>query len=105
MIIRKCLIVSLSKTPNHMVYYSHTVIQQIKAAGDNSSLKEIIQTSLRELQSKRKNRVNRRDFTLNMIMALKYLKAEGLSARETANVNKAIEILETLRAQEYENLF
>ena len=89
-----------------MVYYSHTIISQIRAVQDDVSLKEIIHASLRELQSKRRNRVNTtRGFILNMIMALRYLKAEGLSARETANVIKAIDILERLRGQEYENLF
>ncbi|MEX1240986.1 MAG: hypothetical protein WEB30_14775 [Cyclobacteriaceae bacterium] len=89
-----------------MVYYSHTIIQLIKAAEDDASLKEIIHTSFRELQAKRRNGAKaRRGFILNMIMALKYLKAEGLSARETANVDKAVGILETLRGEEHENLF
>jgi len=88
-----------------MVYFSHAIIQQIKAADDEMSVRQIIDSSLQDLQSKRRTGANTRGFILNMIMALKYLRAEGLSARETANVNKAIELLETLRRKEYENLF
>ena len=89
-----------------MVYYSHAIIQQIKGAVDKIALKEIIDASLRDLQSKRGNTSSaKRSFILNMIMALKYLNAEGLPVKESENVNTAIGILEAARRQEYENLF
>ena len=89
-----------------MIYYSHTVIHQIKAAEDENALKEIILASVRDLQLNRRNGFyTKRGFILNMVMALKYLKAEGLTIRETGNVTMAIEILEKLRKSEQENLF
>lgn len=89
-----------------MVYYSHSIITQIKAAANETHLRQIIDLSLQELPTKRSNGVNtRRSFILNMIMALKYAKAEGLPARETTNVDQAIEILGALRRVTHENLF
>ena len=89
-----------------MVYYSHAIIRQIKEAVDEIALKEIIDASLRDLESRRKNTSSaKRSFILNMIMALKYLNAEGLPVKESKNVNIAIGILEAARRQEYENLF
>ena len=87
-----------------MVYFSHALIEQIKAADDEASVKAVIQTSLLDLPSKRRTGL-KRSFILNMIMALKYARAEGLSTRETVNVSRAIEILEKLRRLEHENLF
>lgn len=89
-----------------MVYYSHSIITKIKAAANEADLREIIDLSLQELPAKRSNGVNtRRSFILNMIMALKYAKAEGLPASEAANVDRAIEILGILRRVTHENLF
>lgn len=89
-----------------MVYYSHSIIMQIKAAANEANLREIIDLSLQELPAKRSHGANtRRSFILNMIMALKYAKAEGLPATEMANVDHAIEILGALRRVTHENLF
>jgi hypothetical protein len=89
-----------------MVYYSHAVIQQIRGAVDETVLKEIIEASLRDLPSQRRNNSGaKRSFILNMMMALKYLNAEGLTVKESENVNIAIGILDEARRQEYENLF
>jgi hypothetical protein len=40
-----------------------------------------------------------------MVMALKYVKAEGLNDKASINVSHAIEVFERLRSQGYSNLF
>ena len=42
---------------------------------------------------------------INIVMALRYVKAEGLEPKALQNVNIAIEVIEQLRKQEYGNLF
>ncbi|HEX8037972.1 MAG TPA: hypothetical protein VF490_02425 [Chryseosolibacter sp.] len=89
-----------------MVEYSHSIITQIREAADETALQDIIGTSVRDLQSKRRSSATtKRRFMLNLIMALRYLVAEGLPPRERKNVSKAIEILENKRKDEQENLF
>lgn len=89
-----------------MVYYSHTIISQIKAAANENELKNVINISIHDLQVKKMNGFNaKRRYMMNMMMALRYLKAEGLPLKEMNNINKAIEIFENLRKHEHENLF
>ena len=42
---------------------------------------------------------------MNMVMALSYVKAEGLSTKALANVDHAIEAFEALRKKDYSHLF
>ncbi|MEX2235094.1 MAG: hypothetical protein WD824_23220 [Cyclobacteriaceae bacterium] len=89
-----------------MVYFSHTVIIKIKAAADDKILIEIVSAAIQDLQKNRRNAFNsKRGFILNMIMALKYLKAEGVIIQERDNITKAIKIFESLQKHEPENLF
>ena len=92
--------------PGDMVEYSHSIITQIREAADETALRDIIGASIRNLQSKRRSgTTTKRGFILNLVMALRYLVAEGLPPRERNNASKAIEILENKRKNEQENLF
>lgn len=83
-----------------MVDYSYKIINQIKGAIDDSDVKIIIENSIQKQNFK-----DIRRFMINMVMALRYVKAEGLEPKALQNVNIAIEVIEQLRKQEYGNLF
>jgi|GEM_PF-7057111 len=88
-----------------MVDFSYTVINQIKDAIDNNHVKSIIDKSLSTYVAKNGVFNSNRKFMMNMVMALRYVKAEGLNAKASANVNHAIEVFEALREKHYSNLF
>jgi hypothetical protein len=89
-----------------MVNISYEIINQIKEASDDSHVKIIIENSFQKLNVKKINGFSaRRRFMMNMVMALRYVKAEGLHPKASQNVSTAIEIIEQLRKQEYSNLF
>ncbi len=83
-----------------MVDYSYEIINQIKGAMDDSDVKIIIENSIQKQNFK-----DIRRFMINIVMALRYVKAEGLAPKALQNVNIAIEVIEQLRKQEYGNLF
>lgn len=87
-----------------MVDFSYEIINQIKGATDDSHVKAIIENSFQKLKAKNSNASSRR-FMMNLIMAFRYVKAEGLSPKSLSNVSTAIEVIEKLRKQEYNNLF
>lgn len=88
-----------------MVDFSYKVINQIKDAIDDNHVRSIIEKSLETLAAKKGIFSSKRKYMMNMVMALRYVKAEGLNARASANVNYAIEVFETLRKKNYSNLF
>jgi hypothetical protein len=89
-----------------MVNFSYEVINQIKAATDDSHVKIIIDTSIKNWNTKNAYGVSsKRKLMINMEMALRYVKAQGLDPKALQNVNTAIEIVEQLRKQEYGYLF
>ncbi len=89
-----------------MVEFSSEIIKQIKDANDDVQLRTIIESSIQNLEARKGSRFNpKRKFLINMIMALRYVSAEGLPSKASENVTNAIEILESLRDQEYSNLF
>ncbi len=89
-----------------MVEFSYKIINQIKGAHDDDQLRTIIENSIQKLGERKVNRFNaKRKFLMNMILALRYERAEGLPAHESGNVTHAIEILENLRDKELSNLF
>jgi len=66
----------------------------------------IIENSFQKLPVKNINGASaKRMFMMNMVMALQYVKAEGLHRKALENVRNAIEVIERLRKQEYSNLF
>ena len=83
-----------------MVDYSYEIINQIKGAKDGSDVKIIIGNSIQKQNFK-----DIRRFMMNIVMALRYVKAEGLDPKALQNVDTAIEVIEELRKQEYGNLF
>ena len=89
-----------------MVDYSYEIINQIKGAADDSHVKILIENSLREGNFKNINGFGaKRKLMMNIVMALRYVKAEGLHPKALQNVDTAIEVIEQLRKQEYGNLF
>ena len=83
-----------------MVDYSYEIINQIKGAKDDSDVKIIIGNSIQKQNFK-----DIRRFMMNIVMALRYVKADGLDPKALQNVDTAIEVIEELRKQEYGNLF
>ena len=83
-----------------MVDYSYEIINQIKGAKDGSDVKIIIGNSIQKQNFK-----DIRRFMMNIVMALRYVKTEGLDPKALQNVNIAIEVIEQLRKREYGNLF
>jgi hypothetical protein len=89
-----------------MVDFSFKIINQIKMASDDSHVKVIVENSIRNLRMKNINRFGaKRRYMMNMIMALRYTKAEGLTTKAAINVERAIELFESLHKQEFSNLF
>lgn len=89
-----------------MVEFSSEIINQIKGANDDRQLRTIIEGSIQSLGARKVNTFNsKRKFLINMIMALRYVRAEGLPSNASRNVTKAIEIIESLRDQDHGNLF
>jgi len=75
-------------------------------ASDDSHVKVIVENSIRNLRMKNINRFGaKRRYMMNMIMALRYTKAEGLTTKAAINVERAIELFESLHKQEFSNLF
>ena len=83
-----------------MVDYSYEIINQIKGATDDSDVKIIIENSFQKQNFK-----DIRRLMMNIVMALRYVKAEGLEPKALQNVNIAIEVIEQLRKREYGSLF
>ena len=83
-----------------MVDYSYEIINQIKGATDDSDVKIIIENSFQKQNFK-----DIRRLMMNIVMALRYVKAEGLEPKALQNVNIAIEVVEQLRKREYGSLF
>ena len=83
-----------------MVDYSYEIINQIKGATDDSHVKIIIENSFQKQNFK-----DIRRLMMNIVMALRYVKAEGLEPKALQNVNIAIEVIEQLRKREYGSLF
>jgi len=83
-----------------MVDYSYEIINQIKGAADDSDVKIIIENSFQKQNFK-----DIRRLMMNIVMALRYVKAEGLEPKALQNVNIAIEVIEQLRKREYGSLF
>lgn len=89
-----------------MVNFTNEIINQIKEATDDSYIIIIIENSLQKLDVKNINGISaKRMFMMNMVMALQYVKVEGLHPKALENVRNAIEVIERLRKQEYGNLF
>lgn len=88
-----------------MVDFSYEIINQIKDATDNTDVKGIIEKSIDSLSVKNRLANSRRKYMLNMTMALRYIKAEGLNRKATANVDYAIEVFEVLRKKDCSHLF
>ena len=89
-----------------MVDFSFKIINQIKMASDESHVKVIVENSIRNLRMKNINGFGaKRRYMMNMIMALRYTKAEGLTNSAAINVERAIELFESLHKQEFSNLF
>lgn len=87
-----------------MVKFTYEIINQIKAATDDSHVKIILANSVQKLNVNSRNGSSRR-FMMNLVMALRYAKAEGLDPKALANVSSAIDVIEQLRKQEYGKLF
>jgi len=83
-----------------MVDYSYEIINQIKGATDDSDVKIIIENSFQKQNFKDVRRL-----MMNIVLALQYVKAEGLEPKALQNVDMAIEIIEQLRKREYGSLF
>jgi hypothetical protein len=90
---------------NRMVDFSYEIINQIKAASDRKQVTLIIERSLETLAGKNGIFSSKRRYMMNMVMALRYVKAEGLNTKASANVNHAIEVFEALRKRSYSHLF
>lgn len=89
-----------------MVDLCYDIINQIKAANDNADIEAILEAAIYQLSAKRgESNRTRRMFMMNMIMALRYEKAEGLPEHAKANAIVAIKHLETMREREPSNLF
>jgi len=83
-----------------MVDYSYEIINQIKGATDDSDVKIIIENSFQKQNFKDVRRL-----MMNIVLALQYVKAEGLEPKALQNVDMAIEIIEQLRKREYGSPF
>ena len=91
---------------NAMVNFSYEVINQIKDATHSSLVKSIVENSIHRFQTRNSGGFSaKRRFLMNLVMALRYIKAEGLNAQACENVSLAIEVIETLRKKEYGNFF
>lgn len=89
-----------------MVDFCYDIINQIKASNDSADIEAILETAIHQLSAKRgKSDRTRRMFMMNMIMALKYEKAEGLTEHAKAKASVAIKHLETMRKREPSSLF
>lgn len=88
-----------------MVDFSYEVINQIKGASDNMHVKLIIEKSMDALSAKNGVFNSKRKYMMNMVMALRYVKAEGLNTKAAVNVSHAIEVFEELRKKDYSHLF
>ena len=88
-----------------MVDFSYEVISQIKDAVDNNHVKSIVEKSLDTLAARNGIFNSKRKFTMNMVMALRFVREEGLNAKASANISHAIEVFEALRKKDYSNLF
>ena len=88
-----------------MVDFSYEIINQIKEASDSSQVNSVIEKSLVTLGGKDGVFGSKRKYMMNMVMALRYVNAEGLKPKASANVNHAIEVFEMLRKKSYARLF
>jgi len=89
-----------------MVDFSYELINQIKKADDEVRLKNLIEGFVRNPHPKNFGGAGaKRRFMMNMIMALRYIRAEGLNEKALENVNAAIDILEGQRKLLYRNFF
>ena len=88
-----------------MVDFSYEVISQIKDAVDSTHVKSIVEKSLDTLAARKGIFSSKRRYTMNMVMALRFVREEGLNAKASANISHAIEVFEALRKKDYSNLF
>lgn len=88
-----------------MVDFSYQIINQIRSARDNDHVKTIVEDSLDTLIAKKGIFNSKRKYMMNMVMALRYVKAEELDAKACSNVNYAIEVFEALRRADNSHLF
>ena len=89
-----------------MVDFSYELINQIKNADDEVQLRKLIEGFVQNPRPKNVGGAGaKRRFMMNMIMALRYVRAEGLNDKAAENVNAAIDILEGQRKLLYNNLF
>lgn len=89
-----------------MVDFSYELINQIKNADDVAQLRKLIDGFVQNPHPKNIGGAGaKRRFMMNMIVALRYVRAEGLNDKATVNVNAAIDILEGQRKLLYSNLF
>ena len=89
-----------------MVDLSYELINQIKKADDEVQLKKLIEGFVQNPHPKNIGGAGaKRRFMMNLIMALRYVRAEGLSGKAAENVHAAIDILEGQRKLLYSNLF
>jgi hypothetical protein len=89
-----------------MVDFGYELISQIKNADDEVQLRKLIEGFVQNAHPKNIGGAGaKRRFMMNMIMALRYVRAEGLNDNAAENVNAAIDILEGQRKLLYSNLF
>ena len=89
-----------------MVDFSYETINQIKEATDDGHVEIIIEDSIKKFSvKKRSGFTSKRRFMMNMVMTLRYVKAEGLNAKASQNVSHAIEVFELFRKQESSDFF
>ncbi len=89
-----------------MVDFSYNLINQIKNADEEVQLRKLIEGFVQNPHPKNIGGAGaKRRFMMNMIVALRYVRAEGLNEKATANVNTAIDIFEEQRKLLYSNLF
>ena len=89
-----------------MVDFSYELINHIKNADEVAQLRKLIDGFVQNPHPKNVGGSGaKRRFMMNMIVALRYVRAEGLNDKATVNVNAAIDILEEQRKLLYSNLF
>lgn len=89
-----------------MVDLSYELINQIKKADDEVQLKKLIEGFVQNPHPKNIGGAGaKRRFMMNMIVALRYIRAEGLNEKALENVNAAIDILEGQRKLLYGDFF
>lgn len=87
-----------------MVAYSEKVIQEIRSAGAEGDIGEIVHASVAHFRASR-NTQDASRFIMNMIVSLQVIKLEPLTTAELANIRAALALFRKYQQKNPDQLF